>query len=111
MSANHLQGPIPSTIGNLLKLTALNMSANLLAGTLPATLGSLSKLTLLDYDKKSLPCPNDGNCVVPQSSATVFCKSCPAFCAPCYGKGASGVQSSIFKMLAALVVVILVVWV
>ncbi|CAI5519305.1 unnamed protein product, partial [Closterium sp. Naga37s-1] len=87
MGVNRLQGPVPSTMGNLVKLTALNMSGNRMAGILPATLGSLTKLTLLDYDRNFLSCPTDGNCVVPQKSTTAFCKSCPTFCAPCYGKG------------------------
>ncbi|CAI5522912.1 unnamed protein product, partial [Closterium sp. Naga37s-1] len=87
MGVNRLQGPVPSTMGNLVKLTALNMSGNRMAGILPATLGSLTKLTLLDYDRNFLSCPTDGNCVVSQKSTTAFCKSCPTFCAPCYGKG------------------------
>ncbi|CAI7870311.1 unnamed protein product [Closterium sp. NIES-54] len=83
------------------------MSGNRMAGILPATLGSLTKLTLLDYDRNFLSCPTDGNCVVPQKSTTAFCKSCPTFCAPCYGKGASSIHSSIYRILAAVLVVVL----
>ncbi|XP_068488781.1 MDIS1-interacting receptor like kinase 2-like isoform X2 [Phaseolus vulgaris] len=54
LSHNSLQGEIPSTIGNLSKLSGLDLSHNSLQGEIPFTIGNLSKLTGLDLSHNSL---------------------------------------------------------
>ncbi|KAK7300393.1 hypothetical protein RJT34_11237 [Clitoria ternatea] len=47
MSENKLSGPIPASIGKLVNLQRLNLAQNFLSGPLPFTLGNLTKLTYL----------------------------------------------------------------
>ena len=47
-SGNGLIGPLPDSIGNLTKLTALNLGSNKINGTLPATLTQLTALEVFN---------------------------------------------------------------
>ncbi|XP_028097975.1 probable LRR receptor-like serine/threonine-protein kinase At4g36180 [Camellia sinensis] len=48
LSYNHLNGPLPKTLGQLAKLETLDLSYNHLNGTLPKSLGQLMMLCYLD---------------------------------------------------------------
>ena len=47
MFDNNLGGTIPTTIGNLVALTSLELSGNNLTGSIPAELGNLANLNIL----------------------------------------------------------------
>ncbi len=47
LSANNLEGELPSTLSNLAYLEHLDLSGNALSGELPDTLGNLDKLEVL----------------------------------------------------------------
>ena len=49
-----MSGSIPTSLGNLTKLTRLNLSENQLSGPIPASLGNLTNLTLLDLRENQL---------------------------------------------------------
>ena len=52
--SNGLSGPIPPELGNLSRLTELNLQDNYLTGSIPAELGNLSNLTELRLSENSL---------------------------------------------------------
>src|SRR6478609_8958682 len=52
--ANHLQGSIPSELGNLTLLTSLNLYGNQLSGTIPSELGNLINLSYLSLGVNQL---------------------------------------------------------
>ena len=54
LSRNSLAASIPSSIGQLSNLTALSLSDNSLTGSLPSSIGQLSKLSLLILSRNSL---------------------------------------------------------
>lgn len=49
-----VNGPIPSSIGNLTSLRGLYLSGNSITGQIPAALGQLSNLSVLDLSRNSL---------------------------------------------------------
>ncbi|GAQ78274.1 LRR receptor-like serine/threonine-protein kinase FLS2 [Klebsormidium nitens] len=51
---NELSGGIPPQLGNLVRLTSLNLAQNILSGSIPPTLGKLSHLQKLDLSGNSL---------------------------------------------------------
>jgi hypothetical protein len=48
LQSNNLNGPIPSSIGNLSNLKWLYLDGNQLSGSIPSSIGNLSNLMLLD---------------------------------------------------------------
>ena len=52
--ANHLQGSIPSELGNLALLTSLNLYGNQLSGSIPSELGNLINLSYLSLGVNQL---------------------------------------------------------
>jgi Leucine-rich repeat (LRR) protein len=54
ITSNRLSGAIPSSIGNLTKLTFLYLSYNELNGIIPASLGNLINLKVLEINHNSL---------------------------------------------------------
>ncbi|KAL3526595.1 hypothetical protein ACH5RR_011251 [Cinchona calisaya] len=56
-SGNQIAGTIPSTIGNLASLVALNLSWNLLQGPIPSSLGQLKDLKFLSLAGNNLSGP------------------------------------------------------
>ncbi len=46
---NNLVGSLPSTLGNLTKLSWLFLDINQLTGSIPSTLGNLHELTYFEY--------------------------------------------------------------
>ena len=54
LSANQLQGVIPSDLGGLSSLLTLNLSDNSLGGSIPSNLGNLSNLTGLNLSDNEL---------------------------------------------------------
>ncbi|MFP4346286.1 MAG: leucine-rich repeat domain-containing protein [Anaerolineales bacterium] len=57
LSANHLTGALPQTLGYLTDLTHLDLSDNRLQGTIPPTLGHLRRLRHLDLSGNRLRGP------------------------------------------------------
>ncbi|GJP58311.1 hypothetical protein CLOP_g23189, partial [Closterium sp. NIES-67] len=57
LSSNKIDGSIPSSIGQLVRLTHLNMSSNLLIGSIPPTMSQLVKLENLDLSNNKLEEP------------------------------------------------------
>ncbi|MEP7319114.1 MAG: T9SS type A sorting domain-containing protein [Panacibacter sp.] len=51
---NNLNGAIPSSIGNLINLTNLNISSNQLSGAIPSSIGNLVNLTDLAINNNQL---------------------------------------------------------
>ena len=56
---NKLTGAIPTELGNLTKLTALNLSFNPLSGSLPLSLTNLKNLTFFDFSETFLCEPSN----------------------------------------------------
>jgi Leucine-rich repeat (LRR) protein len=54
LSSNQLEGPIPSFIGNLTKLSLLELDTNLFSGHVPKTLGNLIYLNRFDIGDNHL---------------------------------------------------------
>lgn len=54
---NRLSGPIPASLGNLYRLTVLELNYNDLSGPIPAELGKLSRLVNLNLDGNRLTGP------------------------------------------------------
>ncbi|XP_015879654.3 MDIS1-interacting receptor like kinase 2-like [Ziziphus jujuba] len=54
MSANKLNGSLPSSVGQLTKLTALSLYSNRISGSIPPEIGKLTNLTYLDLDDNNL---------------------------------------------------------
>ncbi|KAL0553483.1 hypothetical protein IC582_007378 [Cucumis melo] len=54
LRSSSIVGPIPSSIGNLSKLTDLYLSGNSLTGIMPSALGLLSQLSVLDVSRNLL---------------------------------------------------------
>lgn len=54
LRSSSIVGPIPSSIGNLSKLTALYLSGNSLTGIMPSSIGQLSQLSVLDLSRNLL---------------------------------------------------------
>ncbi|CAK9164076.1 unnamed protein product [Ilex paraguariensis] len=54
LSRNSIHGPIPVSIGRLLRLRELDVSRNQLNGSIPLSLGQLSKLEMLDVSHNYL---------------------------------------------------------
>ncbi|XVE69878.1 hypothetical protein DITRI_Ditri10aG0026900 [Diplodiscus trichospermus] len=50
----NVSGPIPGSLGNLIRLTSLYLSNNNLAGSIPVVLGQLRNLKILDLSANSL---------------------------------------------------------
>ena len=57
LRSGQLSGPIPSELANLPNLTSLDLSFNQLSGPIPAELGNLSNLTYLDLSFNQLSGP------------------------------------------------------
>ncbi|KAK6230536.1 hypothetical protein QUC31_002054 [Theobroma cacao] len=57
LSNSHIIGPIPSQLGNLLRLVTLDLSSNPLGSSIPEFIGSLTKLTYLDLSESQLTGP------------------------------------------------------
>ncbi|KAI7729022.1 hypothetical protein M8C21_024567 [Ambrosia artemisiifolia] len=53
IASNHIFGGLPSSIGNLIGLTDLDMSSNQFTGTLPVTIGNLTNLHRLNLMNNS----------------------------------------------------------
>ena len=51
---NSLNNSIPTSIGNLKSLTTLDLSVNQLTGAIPSSIGNLTNLTLLDLSQNKL---------------------------------------------------------
>ena len=51
---NELSGEIPSKLGNLTNLTALDLDGNQLSGEIPSEFGNLTNLTALDLSSNQL---------------------------------------------------------
>ena len=49
-----LNGPLPSSMGDLTSLTVLYLAANQLSGTIPSSMGSLTSLSVLGLDHNQL---------------------------------------------------------
>ncbi|MBA0733624.1 hypothetical protein Gogos_017616, partial [Gossypium gossypioides] len=49
LSSNYFKGSIPSSLGNLTKITYLGFSSNKLEGQIPDIFGNINKLTTLDF--------------------------------------------------------------
>ena len=54
LSSNNLTGTIPTELGDLTELTSLDLSSNNLAGNIPTDLGDLTVLTSLDLSSNNL---------------------------------------------------------
>ncbi|KAJ1629446.1 hypothetical protein T492DRAFT_1011041, partial [Pavlovales sp. CCMP2436] len=61
LNVNSLNGPIPSTIGKLNKLTSFDLGFNQLSGPIPSTIGQLTRLPYLQLTGNSLngPIPSE----------------------------------------------------
>ncbi len=53
LESNNLSGPLPSSIGNLTRLSQLKLSSNSLTSSIPASLSSLSNLSRLHLDNNN----------------------------------------------------------
>ncbi|XP_016650389.1 PREDICTED: probable leucine-rich repeat receptor-like protein kinase At1g35710 [Prunus mume] len=53
LNGNNFEGPIPSAIGNLSKLTTLDLAWNSLEGPIPSSIGQLRELKYLDLRENS----------------------------------------------------------
>ncbi|KAK2633138.1 hypothetical protein EUGRSUZ_L00468 [Eucalyptus grandis] len=54
LKCNHISGTLPSGIGNLINLEALDMWSNNILGNIPYEIGNLNKLKILDLSKNKL---------------------------------------------------------